>query len=166
MEIPGGPSNKMIVCLYEAIGCRIIVTAVSTMANQPFQIPAIGLALTVSIKSNQVMKGPTGLLIDYGWQPEACPLGSKQRSYWLANTLNLKSVMFRVASLIKNMSIQEIRNFFNIESEIYEPYYGLFLQRDKESEILMLHWSDLNRMKIEFMECAAVNKISNQILWA
>ena len=33
MEIPGGQRNKMVVCIYEAIGCGIIVTTVNTTAN-------------------------------------------------------------------------------------------------------------------------------------
>ena len=54
MELPGGSKNKIVVCLYEAMGCGIIVTVVNTTANQAYQIPAIGLALTVAI----ILLGP------------------------------------------------------------------------------------------------------------
>ena len=47
-------------------------------------------------------------------------------------------------------SLTEDDDIFNHKEKLLRQFT---IMADKESEILMLHLSDLNRMKIEFMEC-------------
>ena len=49
MEVPGGEKNKLIVCIYEALGTALLLIAVNWGSNGSGQASAISITIFINI---------------------------------------------------------------------------------------------------------------------